>query len=121
MAFDAASPAPGNVLQSYGPAGFTVNGTLHEGPILLTLDDVQPFSGEITEHTLAPLLAVQPPLEFLVIGYGTQLQIVPPALRAALRARGIAVDGMDTGAACRTYSVMQSEGRRVGTALLLPV
>lgn len=120
MAFDVSSPAPGNLLQSYGPAGFTVNGTLHEGPILLTLDSVQPFSGEITEQSLAPLLAVQPPLEFLILGYGASLQIVPPVLRAMLRARGIAVDGMDTGAACRTYSVMQSEGRRVGAALLLP-
>ncbi len=120
MHFDATSPALGNVLQSYGPAGFTVNGTLHEGPILLTLDSVTPFTGDITEATLAPLLAMQPPLEFLILGYGPHLQIVPPALRATLRARGIAVDGMDTGAACRTYSVMQSEGRRVGAALLLP-
>lgn len=120
MAFDAASPAPGNVLQSYGPAGFTVNGALHAHPILLTPDLVQPLEGDITELALAPLLAVQPPLEFLILGYGPSLQIVPPALRGALRAKGIAVDGMDTGAACRTYSVMQSEGRRVGAALLLP-
>ncbi len=119
MPFDAASPAAGNVLNSYGPTGFTVNGALHEGSILLSADTILGFTGDITEQALAPLLAIQPPLEFLILGYGPSLQIVPPALRAVLKARNIAVDGMDTGAACRTYAVMHSEGRRVGAALLL--
>lgn len=120
MHFDATAPAAGNLLQSYGPAGFTVNGTLYAHSILLTPEMVEGFQGPISEHALAPLLALQPPLEFLILGYGPALQIVPPALRTLLRGRGIAVDGMDTGAACRTYAVMQSEGRRVGVALLLP-
>ena len=119
MSFDISAPTAGNLLQSYGVAGFTVNGVLYAHPILLTPDLVQGFDGPISEQVLGPLLAVQPPLEFLILGYGPTLQIVPPALRAALRARGIAVDGMDTGAACRTYAVMHSEGRRVGAALLL--
>lgn len=121
MPFDATSPDAGNVLQSYGPAGFTVNGTLHESAILLTSDTLQPLTGDITLESLAPLLAVSPRIEFLILGMGAQLKPVAPALRQALRAQGISVDSMDTGAACRTYAVMQSEGRRVGAALLLPV
>jgi uncharacterized protein len=43
---------------------------------------------------------------------------VPPALRAALRGAGIAVEPMDTGAACRTFNVLLAEGRRVAAALI---
>ena len=39
----------------------------------------------------------------------------------ALKARGIVVDAMDTGAACRTYNVLLAEDRRVAAALLPPV
>jgi uncharacterized protein len=35
-----------------------------------------------------------------------------------LRNTGIVVDAMDTGAACRTYDVLLTEGRRVAAALL---
>jgi len=42
-------------------------------------------------------------------------------LRAALRGRGIALEAMDTGAACRTYNVLLAEDRCVAAALLPPV
>lgn len=119
MHFDAASPTTGNLLQSYGPGGFKVNNTLHESSILLSTDFIASFSGEFTLEALAPLLDVKPRIEVLILGTGKHLVPVPAPLKAALRARGIASDGMDTGAACRTYAVMHSEGRRVGAALLL--
>ena len=43
------------------------------------------------------------------------------ALRAAMKAGGIALEAMDTGAACRTYNVLLGEDRRVAAALLPPV
>jgi uncharacterized protein len=46
------------------------------------------------------------------------MQLVPPALRQALRAQGVVIDAMDTGAACRTYNVLLAEDRRVAAALL---
>jgi uncharacterized protein len=39
-------------------------------------------------------------------------------LRAALKAAGIALEPMDSGAACRTYNVLMAEGRLVAAALL---
>ena len=39
-------------------------------------------------------------------------------LRAALKTRGIGVEAMDTGAACRTYNVLLAEDRLVAAALL---
>ena len=41
-----------------------------------------------------------------------------PALRKALRARGIAGEPMATGAAARTYNILLGEKRRVAAALI---
>ena len=38
--------------------------------------------------------------------------------RAALRADGIVIEPMDTGAAARTFNVLMAEGRRVAAALI---
>jgi uncharacterized protein len=36
----------------------------------------------------------------------------------ALKAAGIALEAMDSGAACRTYNVLLAEGRPIGAALI---
>jgi uncharacterized protein len=46
---------------------------------------------------------------------------VAAALRASLKLKGIAVEAMDTGAACRTYNLLLAEDRRVAAALMPPV
>ena len=56
-------------------------------------------------------------VELLLVGTGNVLAI-NPALRSALKGRGIAVEFMDSGAACRTYNVLLGEERRVATALV---
>jgi uncharacterized protein len=38
---------------------------------------------------------------------------------AAVLGRGIGLEVMDTGAACRTYNILMSEGRRVVAALIM--
>jgi uncharacterized protein len=54
----------------------------------------------------------------LFVGTGAEIAHVPPAFRAALEAAGPGVEAMASPAACRTYNVLLSEGRRVGLALL---
>ena len=56
--------------------------------------------------------------EILLIGCGPRMQMLPPGLRQALKAIGVVAEPMDTGAACRTYDILISEGRRVAAALL---
>jgi len=53
-----------------------------------------------------------------LIGCGARIARVPEALRAQLRKRGIVVEPMDTGAACRTYNLLIAEGRRVAGAFV---
>ena len=67
---------------------------------------------------MAPVLEAEPAVEILLIGTGSAMAPIPPALRALLRSRGIGCDGMDTGAACRTYNVLLAEGRRVAAVLI---
>jgi uncharacterized protein len=57
--------------------------------------------------------------ELVIFGSGARLCFVNPALLAALMARRIGIETMDTAAACRTYNVLAAEGRNVMAALLL--
>jgi uncharacterized protein len=54
-----------------------------------------------------------------VLGSGPRQRFPEPQLLAAVMARGIGCEVMDTGAACRTYNVLVSEARRAVAALFL--
>lgn len=64
------------------------------------------------------LLALAPDL--IVLGTGERQVFPDPQLFAHLAGRGIGFEVMDNGAACRTYNVLLSEGRKVALALILP-
>jgi uncharacterized protein len=114
-------PADRQVIDSYGRESFRVSGVAHEGAILVFPDATQAWhaSGidDLTMDGLAPVLA-HGGVDILLVGCGRRMAQVPRELRASLRARGIVIDVMDTGAACRTYNVLLAEGRRVAAALL---
>ena len=75
-------------------------------------------TGEATLDSLGPIREVEPPAEILLIGVGERPMLLPPALRVALKAWGLAVEAMPTSAACRTFNVLLAEERRVVAALL---
>ena len=61
-------------------------------------------------------------VEIVLLGWGKGGALAPAVLaplRAKLKAHGVSLDGMDTGAACRTFNLLVGESRRVA-ALLLP-
>jgi len=60
-----------------------------------------------------------PAIEVLLLGTGSTHQFVTPVIKKSLKSHGLASDSMDTGAACRTYNILLSEGRRVAALLLL--
>jgi uncharacterized protein len=57
--------------------------------------------------------------EIVLLGTGGALRFPHPRLTEALIRAHIGVEVMDTPAACRTYNVLASEGRKVAAALLL--
>ena len=110
-------------IEGYGAGGFRFADMSHRGSILALPSGVHAWSPltaqEITPASLSALLA-EPAgaVELLLVGTGREL--VPPSheLRAALRAAGIRVDSMGTGAAISTYNILLGERRRVAAALL---
>lgn len=75
-------------------------------------------AGQLDIPALAPIDALDP--EIVLLGTG-QRQVFPaPALFAHFASRRIGLEVMDNGAACRTYNVLVSEGRRAVCALILP-
>ena len=109
------------VIERYGAGGFRVSGQLYPGAVLVFPDRTVIWEGAAaTVESLAPVVA-HGGVELLLLGLGRRMTPVAVSLRAALRASGIAVEAMDTGAACRTYNVLLAEDRRVAAALLPPV
>ena len=100
-----------------------MSGQRYEGSVLVLPEATLPWPAAdmaaVSLESLAPLLAeAAPAIEVVLLGCGPALVPVPPALRQELRARGIGIEPMDTGAACRTYNVLLSEQRLVAAALI---
>ena len=70
----------------------------------------------ITIENLAAAIAEKPLI--LVIGCGAHFLPPTKGLRDDLRKAGIALEWMDTGAACRTFNVLLTEDRGAVAALI---
>jgi uncharacterized protein len=112
------------IVESYGPQGFRISGAEHAGSILVFPDAAYAWPvaamADLTVEAVRPVLE-RGGVEVLLFGCGRRMAPIPAAVRQALKGAGIGTDAMDTGAACRTYNVMVSEGRRVAAALIRPV
>jgi uncharacterized protein len=109
-------------IDAYGNGGFRFAEMSHRGSILCLPSGVyawQPAApSEIETAALAPVLAERGALDLLLLGTGRRSQPLGAEVRRAFDAAGVALEVMDTGAACRTYNVLLGEGRPVGAALL---
>jgi uncharacterized protein len=76
----------------------------------LTLDELQ------IGH-LEPIFGLRP--ELVLLGTGARQRFAPSDIRAAFAGRGIGIESMDLGAACRTFNILVQEERRVAAALFL--
>ncbi len=57
--------------------------------------------------------------DVIIFGSGNKLKFPGNELRKEFNRLNIGLEVMDTGAACRTYNVLLSEGRNVAAAILL--
>jgi uncharacterized protein len=113
--------APGPLLQGFAGRGFRVDGLIYDG-VLLTPDTAAawdaPVLTALAEADVAPVLALQPPPEFILLGTGATLAFPPAAFIAALEEKGIGVETMDSRAAARTWGLLRGEGRWIAAALM---
>ena len=110
------------IVQSYGIGRFKVSQIEYESSIIVlplrTLSwDVNALN-DINYQNLAPILEEDPKIDILLIGCGKSMQLLPRDFSERWRQNSVAVDVMDTGAACRTFNVLVSEDRAVAAALI---
>ena len=121
MELVAVNPAGRQIIERYAPSGFRVSGVVYPGPVLVFPDrTVRWAEAALTAESLAPVVE-HGGIELLLLGVGRRMVPVAASLRASLKAGGVGLEVMDTGAACRTYNVLLAEDRRVAAALLPPV
>lgn len=116
------SQAALNTVTGYGPGYVEVNKIRHDQSVIIAPEGtvapwpVSRFEALDTSH-FDMLRTFEP--EVVIFGSGGRLRFAHPRLTTALTSQRIGVDSMDTQAACRTYNILMSEGRRVVLALLI--
>ena len=119
---DQTPAAFGPLVAAVGPNGFRVGDRIVAGGLILTPDDALDWPATspdaLTVDDFAVLLALRPLPEFVLLGTGAALRRPPAALTAALEARGLFLEPMDSRAAARTWGVLRAEGRAIAAALL---
>lgn len=116
-----AVPAGAPLIQGYGEGGFRIAGTRHMGSLIVWARKIVPWSATAPEMIAADALIAAlagEGVELLVIGCGPRFVAPPKELRPALKAGGLGLEWMDTGAACRTFNVLLGEERRAAAALI---
>lgn len=71
----------------------------------------------LVESDFERIIALKP--EVVLLGTGKTHRFLHPKTSALLTKNGISLECMSTSAACRTYNILMSEGRKVAAALLL--
>lgn len=115
-------PQGKQIVQSYGDGRFTISGQSYAGSVLVFPDRVVSWPvtsfDEVTPESLQAVTDAASDVGVLLLGCGPRMQLVTSALRDPVRAAGVVIEPMDTGAAARTFNVMLMEERRVAAALL---
>ena len=113
--------APGPRVQGFAGRGFSVDGTVYEG-LLLTPERAAgwdaPALADLEADHVEAVLALDPAPEFLLLGTGAVMAFAPRGFVAALEARGIGVEAMDSRAAARLWGLLRGEGRWIAAALM---
>lgn len=110
------------VIEGYGEGRFRVSGMVHRGSVLVFADRTVAWSvsdmTELSRESLSAVERAEPPVDVLLLGCGATAAPVASALREALRAEGVVIEAMATGAACRTFNLLMAEERRAAAALI---
>lgn len=111
-----------NTIHAYGQGCIRVNEREIHRSVIVTpetiIDDWPPQTFAALEEIHFELIEKLEP-EIVLLGTGNRQHFPHPLLTRRLLIAGIGVEVMDTAAACRTYNVIMSEGRRVAAALLM--
>ncbi len=83
---------------------------------LMTAWQAKDFAN-LAEDDFYEIVKLQP--EVLLLGTGETHQFLHPKIYQSLTKANIPLECMTTAAACRTYNILMSEGRKVAAALIV--
>ena len=110
-----------NLVRAYQPGLIVIGEHSITRPCLVTpqqllLDWDASSIDDLSAAQLEPLWALQ--ADIALLGAGERQELPRAAIRSAFRNRGIALECMSLGAACRTYNILASEARSVVAGLI---
>lgn len=122
MKFSLDDNGAGNVITGYETGRVILQGQELTQSVIVTFEhlvrDWAPQSFEdLQPMHLEPILELEP--EIIVLGSGRHQRFPSTDFMGRVWARGVGLEIMDTGAACRTYNILVSEGRKAAAALLM--
>jgi uncharacterized protein len=110
------------LIQAYGDGGFRISGRRFTGSVIVLEDRILGIAledvADIAASDFQPLEEGAEEIEILLLGCGERAGVLSPEHRARLKQAGISAEVMGTGAACRTFNLLQAEGRRVAALLI---
>jgi len=115
-----ASGAGLNLFSGYGAGFVAVNSVRYEKCVVVSPQaviewEVSGFEA-LTAADFGFIETLKP--EIMILGTGATQRFPRPELTRALAAAGMGVEVMDSRAACRTYNILATEGRKVVAAIL---
>jgi uncharacterized protein len=111
-----------NLIRGYSEAGLRIGEQLIDRSCIVTADRLitewppRSFAELAPEH-LEAIFSLAP--ELVLLGTGPQQRFAPAAVRGEFARRGIGLEVMQLGAACRTFNVLVQEERRVAAGFFL--
>jgi uncharacterized protein len=110
-----------NLFTAYGDDYVAVNQQKHEKNLIVLPENLIPEWSTATIETLAETdmqKLLELGVEVILLGTGKRLRFPAGAMMRPFAPAGIGLEIMDLQAACRTYNILASEGRKVAAALL---
>lgn len=122
MKFSEADTGGGNLIQGYEPGRIRIGDRTYTGGLIVSPARIitgwgPEYPAELVAEHFEVLMELDP--QVVIVGTGAQQVFPEPRAYLPVLQRGLGVELMDTGAACRTYNILMSEGRRVAAGLLM--
>jgi uncharacterized protein len=117
---DKGQQTDGPIISAFSGGGFKVDDGVYRALLITPVRAdgwTPPPIESLTADDVAPLLALDPFPEFLLLGTGPVLVRPPLPFVRAIEARGLGIEAMDSRAAARAWAVLRGEGRWIAAAL----
>jgi uncharacterized protein len=117
-----ADTTSGNVIRSYSPGEISLRDTVFTSHVIISQEQIisdwnPPAVDQLSIADFAPALGLKP--DIILFGTGLQQRFPDISLLTEIMRSGVAIEVMDTTAACRTFNVLIGEYRPVVAALLI--